>query len=131
MSLIGIGVAFNMVLCLMFLDLCDLLKYLQDQATKMNNLNINSCQVVEGIVSVVGSMVIDCVQEKEGKMVGVSFNMFGDVFEFWDEWKKSWMMVKNICMVVKVVLQGVREIFDLGNVVWWVLGRVSGVIDEI
>jgi conjugative transfer pilus assembly protein TraH len=104
-----------------------LLKYLQDQATKMNNLNINSCQAAEGIVSAVGSMVTDRVQEKEGKTAGASLNMFGDVFESWDEWKKSRTTAKNIRTAAKATSQGAREIFDPGNVVWRALGRVSGV----
>jgi conjugative transfer pilus assembly protein TraH len=78
-----------MALCSMSPDLCDLLKYLQDQASKMNNLNINSCQAAEGIVTAAGSMLTDKTQEKEGKTAGASLNMFGDVFESWDEWKKS------------------------------------------
>jgi conjugative transfer pilus assembly protein TraH len=126
----AIGAAFNMALCSMSPDLCDLLKYLQDQATKMNNLNINSCQAAEGIVSAVGSMVTDRVQEKEGKTAGASLNMFGDVFESWDEWKKSRTTAKNIRTAAKATSQGAREIFDPGNVVWRALGRVSGVTDE-
>lgn len=34
----AIGAAFNMALCSMSPDLCDILKYLQDQSAKMNNL---------------------------------------------------------------------------------------------
>ncbi|MFY9326567.1 conjugal transfer protein TraH [Ampullimonas aquatilis] len=126
----AIGAAFNMALCSMSPDLCDLLKYLQDQATKMNNLNINSCQAAEGIVSAVGSMVTDRVQEKEGKTAGASLNMFGDVFESWDEWKKSRTTAKNIRNAAKATSQGAREIFDPGNVVWRSLNRISGITDE-
>ena len=57
--------------------------------SKMNNLNINSCQAAEGIVTAVGSMLTDKTQEKEGKIAGAqSESVFGDVFESWDEWKK-------------------------------------------
>ena len=126
----AIGAAFNMALCSMSPDLCDLLKYLQDQATKMNNLNINSCQAAEGIVTAAGSMLTDRVQEKEGKTAGASLNMFGDVFESWDEWKKSSATAKNIRTAAKNASQGEREIFDPGNVVWRSLSRLSGITDE-
>ncbi len=126
----AIGAAFNMALCSMSPDLCDLLKYLQDQATKMNNLNINSCQAAEGIVTAAGSMLTDRVQEKEGKTAGASLNMFGDVFDSWDEWKKSRTTAKNIRTAAKNASQGAREIFDPGNVVWRSLSRISGITDE-
>jgi conjugative transfer pilus assembly protein TraH len=92
----AIGAAFNMALCSMSPDLCDLLKYLQDQVSKMNNLNINSCQAAEGIVTAAGSLLTDRTQEKEGKTAGASLNLFGDVFESWDEWKKSRVTARNI-----------------------------------
>jgi conjugative transfer pilus assembly protein TraH len=85
-----------MALCSMSPDLCDLLKYLQDQVSKMNNLNINSCQAAEGIVTAAGSLLTDRTQEKEGKTAGASLNLFGDVFESWDEWKKSRVTARNI-----------------------------------
>jgi conjugative transfer pilus assembly protein TraH len=85
----AIGAAFNLALCSMSPDLCDLLKYLQDQVAKMNQLNVNSCQAAEGIVSAAGSLLTDRTQEKEGKTAGANLNLFGDVFESWDEWKKN------------------------------------------
>ncbi|AJP48005.1 hypothetical protein PG1C_05115 [Rugosibacter aromaticivorans] len=126
----AIGAAFNMALCSMSPDLCDLLKYLQDQASKMNNLNINSCQAAEGIVTAAGSMLTDKTQEKEGKTAGASLNIFGDVFESWDEWKKSSATAKSIRTAAKNSSQGYRELFEPGNVVWRSLSRVVGVTDE-
>ena len=126
----AIGAAFNMALCSMSPDLCDLLKYLQDQASKMNNLNINSCQAAEGIVTAAGSMLTDKTQEKEGKTAGASLNIFGDVFESWDEWKKSSATAKSIRTAAKNSSQGYRELFEPGNVVWRSLSRVAGVTDE-
>ena len=126
----AIGAAFNMALCSMSPDLCDLLKYLQDQAAKMNNLNINSCQAAEGIVTAAGSMLTDKTQEKEGKTAGANLNMFGDVFESWDEWSKNNATAKNIRNAAKSSSQGYRELFDPGNVVWRSLSRVAGVTDD-
>ena len=77
----AIGAAFNLALCSMSPDLCDLLKYLQDQVAKMNQLNVNSCQAAEGIVAAAGSLLTDRTQEKEGKTAGANLNLFGDVFE--------------------------------------------------
>ena len=126
----AIGAAFNMALCSMSPDLCDLLKYLQDQASKMNNLNINSCQAAEGVVAAVGSMLTDKTQEKEGKTAGASLNIFGDVFESWDEWKKNSATAKNIRTAARNSSSGYRELLEPGNVVWRSLSRVSGVTDE-
>jgi len=92
----AIGAAFNLALCSMSPDLCDLLKYLQDQVAKMNQLNVNSCQAAEGIVAAAGSLLTDRTQEKEGKTAGANLNLFGDVFESWDEWKKNRQTAKNI-----------------------------------
>ncbi|HRK11012.1 MAG TPA: conjugal transfer protein TraH [Thauera sp.] len=126
----AIGAAFNMALCSMSPDLCDLLKYLQDQVSKMNNLNINSCQAAEGIVTAAGSLLTDRTQEKEGKTAGASLNLFGDVFESWDEWKKSRVTARNIRTAARNASAGYRELFEPGNVVWRSLSRVSGVSDE-
>ncbi len=126
----AVGAAFNLALCSMSPDLCDILKYLQDQASKMNNLNINSCQAAEGIVSAAGSMLTDKTQEKEGKTAGANLNLFGDVFESWDEWKKNSATAKSIRTAAKNSSQGYKELFEPGNVVWRSLSRVSGVTDE-
>lgn len=126
----AVGAAFNLALCSMSPDLCDILKYLQDQASKMNNLNINSCQAAEGIVSAAGSMLTDKTQEKEGKTAGANLNIFGDVFESWDEWKKNSATAKSIRTAAKNSSQGYKELFEPGNVVWRSLSRVSGVTDE-
>ncbi len=126
----AVGAAFNLALCSMSPDLCDILKYLQDQASKMNNLNINSCQAAEGIVSAAGSMLTDKTQEKEGKTAGANLNLFGDVFESWDEWKKNSTTAKSIRTAAKSSSQGYKELFEPGNVVWRSLSRVSGVTDE-
>lgn len=126
----AVGAAFNLALCSMSPDLCDILKYLQDQASKMNNLNINSCQAAEGIVSAAGSMLTDKTQEKEGKTAGANLNLFGDVFESWDEWKKNSNTAKSIRTAAKNSSQGYKELFEPGNVVWRSLSRVSGVTDE-
>jgi hypothetical protein len=53
-------------------------------------------------------MLTDRTQEKEGKTAGASLNMFGDVFESWDEWKKSRTTAKNIRTAAKNASQGYR-----------------------
>jgi conjugative transfer pilus assembly protein TraH len=126
----AIGAAFNLALCSMSPDLCDLLKYLQDQVAKMNHLNVNSCQAAEGIVSAAGSLLTDRTQEKEGKTAGANLNLFGDVFESWDEWKKNRVSAKNIRSAASNASAGYRELFEPGNIVWRALSRVAGVSDE-
>ena len=126
----AIGAAFNLALCSMSPDLCDLLKYLQDQVAKMNQLNVNSCQAAEGIVAAAGSLLTDRTQEKEGKTAGANLNLFGDVFESWDEWKKNRVSAKNIRAAARNASSGYRELFEPGNVVWRALSRVAGVTDE-
>jgi hypothetical protein len=126
----AIGAAFNIALCSMSPDLCDLLKYLQDQVAKMNQLNINSCQAAEGIVAAAGSLLTDRTQEKEGKTAGANLNLFGDVFESWDEWKKNRASAKNIRTAARNASSGYRELFEPGNIVWRALSRVAGVTDE-
>lgn len=126
----ALGAAFNMALCSMSPDLCDLLKYLQDQVAKMNQLNVNSCQAAEGLVTAAGSLLTDRTQEKEGKIAGAQLNLFGDVFESWDEWKKHRNTARNIRSAAKNASAGYRELFEPGNVVWRALSRVAGVSDE-
>ncbi|WP_374691316.1 conjugal transfer protein TraH [Accumulibacter sp.] len=126
----AIGAAFNLALCSMSPDLCDLLKYLQDQVAKMNQLNVNSCQAAEGIVSAAGSLLTDRTQEKEGKTAGANLNLFGDVFESWDEWKKNRSTARSIRSAAGSASAGYRELFEPGNIVWRALSRVAGVSDE-
>ena len=53
----AIGYAFNLALCSISPDICNQLKYLQDQINKINSMNINSCEAAQSLVNgVVGEL---------------------------------------------------------------------------
>ena len=125
----AIGYAFMMAVKSVSPDLADLMQYLQDQVSKVNNLNINSCQAAEGIVTAAGSLLTDKAQEKEGKVAGAGLNLFSDVFESWDAWKDRAQARQTRQAAINADARS-RETFDPGNVVWRALQRVNGVDDD-
>ena len=125
----AIGYAFMMAVKSISPDLADLIQYLQDQISKVNNLNINACQAAEGIVTAMGSTLTDKTQEKEGKVAGAALNLFSDVFESWDAWKDRSKAKQTRDAAISADARN-REVFDPGNVVWRALLRVNGIDHE-
>lgn len=125
----AIGYAFMMAVKSISPDLADLMQYLQDQISKVNNLNINSCQAAEGMVAAIGSTLTDKTQEKEGKVAGASLNLYADVFEAWDAWKDRAKAKQTRQAAISADTRN-KDTFDPGNVVWRALSRVNGVDDE-
>lgn len=125
----AIGYAFMMAVKSISPDLADLMQYLQDQISKINNLNINSCQAAEGMVAAIGSTLTDKTQEKEGKVAGASLNLFSDVFESWDAWKDRAKAKQTRDAAISADARN-KETFDPGNVVWRALLRVNGVDND-
>jgi len=125
----AIGYAFMMAVKSISPDLADLMQYLQDQISKVNNLNINSCQAAEGMVAAIGSTLTDKTQEKEGKVAGASLNLYADVFESWDAWKDRAKAKQTRQAAISADTRN-KDTFDPGNVVWRALSRVNGVDDE-
>jgi conjugative transfer pilus assembly protein TraH len=125
----AIGYAFMMAVKSISPDLADLMQYLQDQISKINNLNINSCQAAEGMVTAIGSTLTDKTQEKEGKVAGASLNLYADVFESWDAWKDRAKAKQTRQAAITADARN-KDTFDPGNVVWRALTRVNGVDDE-
>ena len=125
----AIGYAFMMAVKSISPDLADLMQYLQDQISKINNLNINSCQAAEGMVAAIGSTLTDKTQEKEGKVAGASLNLFSDVFESWDAWKDRTKAKQTRDAAISADARN-KETFDPGNVVWRALLRVNGVDND-
>jgi conjugative transfer pilus assembly protein TraH len=125
----AIGYAFMMAVKSISPDLADLMQYLQDQISKINNLNINSCQAAEGMVAAIGSTLTDKTQEKEGKVAGASLNLFSDVFESWDAWKDRSKAKQTRDAAISADARN-KETFDPGNVVWRALLRVNGVDND-
>ena len=125
----AIGYAFMMAVKSISPDLADLMQYLQDQISKVNNLNINSCQAAEGMVAAIGSTLTDKTQEKEGKVAGASLNLFADVFESWDAWKDRSKAKQTRDAAITADARN-KDTFDPGNVVWRALLRVNGVDND-
>ena len=125
----AIGYAFMMAVKSISPDLADLMQYLQDQISKINNLNINSCQAAEGMVAAIGSTLTDKTQEKEGKVAGASLNLYADVFESWDAWKDRAKAKQTRDAAISADARN-KETFDPGNVVWRALLRVNGVDND-
>ena len=125
----AIGYAFMMAVKSISPDLADLMQYLQDQISKVNNLNINSCQAAEGMVTAIGSTLTDKTQEKEGKVAGASLNLYADVFESWDAWKDRSRAKQTRDAAISADARN-KDTFDPGNVVWRALLRVNGVDND-
>jgi len=117
-----IGPAFMLTLKSLTPDLASLLEWAQDQASKANAMNINSCQMAEGIVtSLPWPALKDNKEEVTAKGTNSSTNSFTDSFQGWDAWKKSNADKQTARAAIKAVNPQAAKNMEPSNVVWTAL----------
>lgn len=128
----AVGYAFMMAVKSISPDLADLLQYLQDQASKINGMNINSCQMAEGIVTAtLGPMLSDKKEQANAQGTGsLLSNLWPDSFQSFDEWRKDKNAKKQARQQAANADANLKEILQPGNVVWKALQKTS-VPDEL
>jgi conjugative transfer pilus assembly protein TraH len=122
----AMGYAFEMALCTISPDICDYLKYLQDQIAKMNSLNINSCKAAEGIVNAAVSSVSENKEGALSRSLGTLWGDYTDAFESYNEWKDNADTRQKLRNKAKGQGEAIKNMVDPGNVVWNAMNYING-----
>lgn len=128
----AIGPAFMMAVKSISPELADLLQYFQDQISKINNMNLNSCQMAEGIVTAtLGPMLSDKKEQANAQGTGsLLSNLWPDSFQSLDQWRKDKTAKKQAREQAANADANLKEILEPGNVVWKALQK-SNTPDEL
>jgi len=128
----AVGLAFMTAVKSVSPDLADLMQYLQDQASKINNMNLNSCQMAEGIVtSTLGPMLSDKKEQANAQGTGsLISNLWPDSFQSFDQWRQDKNAKKQARERAASADANLKEILEPGNVVWKALQK-TGAPDEL
>lgn len=123
----AVGYAFMMAVKSISPDLADLLQYLQDQASKINNMNLNSCQLAEGITTAtLGPMLSDKKEQANAQGTGsVLSNLWPDSFQSFDQWRQDKNAKKQARQQAANADANLKEILEPGNVVWKALQKTD------
>lgn len=122
----AVGYAFMTAVKAVSPDLADLMQYLQDQASKINNLNVNSCQMAEGIVTASASALTDKKEQSSAQGTGSTIsNLWPDSFQTLTEWQSTKSAKVNARNQAAAADANLKEILEGGNVVWKALRRSS------
>lgn len=83
----AVGYAFMMAIRAISPETADLMQYLQDQVAKLNSMNLNSCQLAEGIVTTAFSP--DSV-EKIGGAITQGATAFSGLYDDFNKSREKW-----------------------------------------
>lgn len=127
----AMGLAFMTAVQSISPDLADLLKYLQDQSSKINEMNLSSCRMAEGIVTAAGSALTDKKEQANAQGTGALIsNLWPDSFQSLDAWRKDNSAKTQARRQAANADANLRDILEPGNVVWKALARTD-VPDEL
>lgn len=108
-------------------NMSSLFEYLQDAASKINSLNMNSCQMAEGIVAAGKSMLSDKKEQAASRSAGVFSGLSTDSFSSWDS-SEAQKLAARLATEARDPSQA--EILNPGNVVWSALSKIKGLDDQ-
>lgn len=128
----AIGYAFMMAIKSISPDLADLLQYLQDQSSKINGMNLNSCQMAEGITTAtLGPLLSDRKEQANAQGTGAALsNLWPDSFKSFDQWRQDNGAKVQARQQAANADPNLKEVLQPGNVVWKAL-RKTDVPDEL
>ncbi len=123
----AVGYAFMMAVKSISPEVADLMQYLQDQASKINNMNLNSCQLAEGITTAtLGPMLSDKKEQANAQGTGsVLSNLWPDSFQSFDQWRQDKNAKKQARQQAANADANLKEILEPGNVVWKALQKTD------
>lgn len=130
----AVGYAFMLAVEAISPDLAGLLKYLQDQIAKLNNLNINSCAAAENLVAMTplpGWAAERAKQRQSAQSNGAGLvNAFTDSFGALTNFLSNAGTRRNLVNQVSNADPNMKKYLKPGNVMWEALSRTDAP-DEI
>ena len=104
-------------------QMASLFEYLQDAANKVNAMNVNTCQMTQGVASVVGSAISDAKANGISHTAGVLTNQASDAFSAWSATPAN----KQAAVAqLKTTSPTTASEISPGNVVWQALSHTTG-----
>ena len=109
-------------------EMASLFQYLQDIANKVNAMNVNSCQMAQGIVSTVGSAISQAKTNGVDHVAGSIVNSSTDAFSAWS----ATAAVKASARTAAIAADPTaKSVISPGNVVWQALSHTNlSVLDK-
>ncbi|MGZ8257242.1 MAG: conjugal transfer protein TraH [Gallionella sp.] len=108
-------------------QMSSLFEYLQDASSKINSLNVNSCQMAEGIVTAGKSMISDKKKSGEDHSIGSYVNGAVDSFGAWNSAEIDKLNARRQAETQDPTQ---AEVLSPGNVVWTALSKTTGLDDQ-
>lgn len=111
-------------------EMADLLQYLQDQASKLNNLNVNSCHAAEGIVNAVGSAITNGTDQANAQGTGSTVsNLWTDSFQSYTSWQASNAAKQQALAGASAADPNLAAELNPGNIVYTALQKSNVPVD--
>lgn len=110
-------------------QLWDGLQWLQDQAAKINSMNINSCQAATGLVYQAGAAVSKDWKERNNASAGALTGLYEDGFKSLFELRKDNSAEKNVNNQIKAKDQEAYNAVKSQNIVWEALARSNAPVE--
>lgn len=122
---IGTSVSYGFLLAIKssMPQMASLFQYLQDAASKVNAMNVNTCQLAQGVSSVVGSAMSDAKANGISHTAGVLTNQATDAFSAWSATSANKHAAASQLAATDPTTAS--EISP-GNVVWQALSHTTG-----
>lgn len=128
----AIGVAFELAIESITPELAGILKWAQDQASKLNNLNLNSCQLATGLMTAAWPDQDAAKRVAARRGLDPQYNFSSDSMKSW------WNQLNNPPAQTKQETDQIvssdprtKETIDNVNVVWNALNRIGVSDNEI
>jgi conjugative transfer pilus assembly protein TraH len=101
-------------------EISDILSYLQDQASKLNGLNVNSCHAAEGIVNAIaGPAITEKAAQAGAQGTGSTLsNLWTDSFQSWGAWNASNTAKKQAADAEAAADPNLAKQVNPGNIVY-------------
>lgn len=124
----AVGYAFMMAVQAVSPDLADLLKYLQDQASKINNLTVNSCAAAENLVKMAPwpEQKVKAGESAFAKSEAASWlNRQVDSLAAWGSTKNDPTATKQLTDQAAAADPLLKKYLKPGNVIWEAMAKTN------
>ena len=118
----SMGYAFLLTIKSTMPQMANLFEYLQDAAAKINSMNVNSCDMANGIVNSVGSAITDAKKNGIDHVAGSITNSVSDSFSSWNAGEQAKFAARE---QEKKNDPSTKSVISPGNVVWQALSHTN------
>ncbi len=107
-------------------EMGSLFEYLQDEASKINNANINSCEAAQGITFAMGADTSQRAKDAYSHVTGTLGNLAPDSYSSWNSARADAKAQRDAQAAAIAADPSKKNFYQPGNVVWQALKNTSG-----